>query len=399
MPSEKRRLRQAVLEDSGLKRVMAGHPWIFRGNLRRIPQCKPGDLVAFTDRSGEVRGWGLWSEGSISIRALSFGRKEPNQMELLRERLTDALNWRKTWCAGDEAFRWVHGEADGLPGIVADMYGDTLSLQVSIMGWYRHLDELTATLRKVRKLSAVVLRNETKHLDKEGIPRETRTLFGETPVEPLKVKIGSLVELVDITEGQKTGAYLDVRRVPDMLAPVLRGARVLDCFSYQGHFGLHAIHYGASEVLAVEQSQSAIDIAKQTLEQNGLPDRMRWIRGNAFDVMRTLDADREKFDVVVMDPPPFAPGRTQIDSARRGYKELAVRALKCLNNGGYLVFLSCSHAFTREMLLDTINDAAQDEGVSCRVAQEIHQPQDHPALPAVPETDYLKGFALEVRRR
>lgn len=399
MSSEKRLLRRAVLEDSGLDRVKAGHPWIFRGNIRQIPRCKPGDLVAFTDRSGEVRGWGLWSEGSISIRALSFGRKEPDQMALLRTRLTEALDWRKRWCAGEEAFRWVHGEADGLPGIVADLYGETLSLQVSIMGWYRHLDELTATFRKVRKLSRVVLRNETKHLDKEGIPRETRMLLGETPAEPLKVKIGSLFELVDVTEGQKTGAYLDVRRIPDMLAPVLRGARVLDCFSYQGHFGLHALYHGSAEVLAVEQSQNAIDRANQSLALNGLPEKMRWIRGNAFDVMRTLDADREKFDVVVMDPPPFAPGRTQLDSARRGYKELAVRALKCLNDGGYLVFLSCSHAFTREMLLDTINDAARDDNVSCRVAQEIHQPQDHPALSAVPETDYLKGFAMEVRRR
>lgn len=397
--SEKKLRRRAVLEDSGLERVKAGHPWIFRGNLRQIPVCQPGDLVAFADRRGEVHGWGLWSEGGLSIRVLTFGRREPDQMALLRGRLTDALDWRKKWCAGEEAFRWAHGEADGLPGIVADLYGDTLSLQVSIKGWYRHLDEVVKTFRKIRRLSAVVLRNETKHLDKEGIPVETRTLLGEIPAEPFAVKIGSLLELVDVMDGQKTGAYLDVRRVPDMLAPIFAGARVLDCFSYQGHFGLHALRLGAAEVLAVEQSRSAVEMAKKNLALNGLPEKMSWSCGNAFDVMRTLDAAKEKFDVAIMDPPPFAPGRARLDSARRGYKELAVRAMKCLNDGGYLVFLSCSHAFTREMLLDTINDAARDEGVSCRVAAEIRQPQDHPVLAAVPETDYLKGFAMEVRGR
>lgn len=399
MPSGKKLSRRAVLEDSGLEAVRAGHLWIFRGHLRQIPRCKPGDLVAFTDRRGETRGWGLWSEGAISIRVLSLGGKEPDQMALLRERLTAALNWRKKWCAGEEAFRWVHGEADGLPGIVADLYGDTLSLQISIMGWYRHLDEVVRIFRKVRKLSSAVLRNETKHLDKEGIPRETRTLLGETPAGPLKVKIGSLLELVDVTGGQKTGAYLDVRRVPDTLAPIFAGARVLDCFSYRGHFGLHALHYGAAEVLAVDQSQPAIDAARKNLALNGLPEKMSWICGNAFDVMRTLSAKREKFDAAIIDPPPFAPSPAQLDSARRGYKELAVRAMKCLNDGGYLILLSCSHAFTREMLLGVINGAARDEGVSCRVAREIHQPQDHPVLAAVPETGYLKGFAMEISRR
>lgn len=399
MPSEKKIMRRAVLDDSALERVRVGHPWIFRGKLRQIPQCNPGDLVAFTDRRGDVKGWGLWSDGALSIRALTFGRREPNQMELLRERLTDALNWRKKWCAGEEAFRWVHGEADGLPGIVADLYGDVLTLQVSVMGWYRHIDDVVKIFRKVRRLSSIVLKNETRHLDKEGIPRETRALFGEIPNAPFKVKTGSLLQLVDIAAGQKTGSYLDVRRVPDLLAPIFGGERVLDCFSYQGNVGLHALHHGASSVVAVEQSQSAIDIAEKNLAINGLPEKMKWICGNAFDVLRELSTAREKFGIAVIDPPPFSPGKAQLDSARRGYKELAVRAFKCLKDGGYLAFLSCSHAFTREMLLDTLNDAAADENVACRVVQEIHQPPDHPVLAAVPETDYLKGFVMEVRRR
>ena len=397
MTSAKKLLRTAILDETGLARVASSHPWIFRGNLKQIPHCNPGDLVAFADRAGNVKGWGLWSDSALCIRVLTLGPKEPNQMELLRERLQDALNWRKLWCSGEEAFRWVHGEADGLPGITADLYGDVLSLQVSAIGWYRHIDEVAKIFRKVRKLSSIVLRNETKHLEKEGIPKEVRALLGEMPTSPIKVKIGSLYELVDVTAGQKTGAYLDVRNVPAMLAPIFNGARVLDCFSYQGHFGLHALAYGASSVVAVEQSEGAIETAKQNLEINGLPPKMTWRCGNAFDIMRSMDAERERFDVVIMDPPPFSPSRQQVDSARRGYKELALRGLNRLRDGGYLVFLSCSHAFTKEMLLDSLNDAALDSGVSCRVAFEIHQPQDHPPLLGVPETNYLKGLVLGVR--
>lgn len=398
MPSEKRLLRRAVLDDSGLERVKSMHPWLFRGNLRQIPHCSQGDLVAFTDRAGTVKGWGLWSDSALCIRVLTFGTKEPDQMALLRERLEKALAWRKLWCAGEEAFRWVHGEGDGLPGLVADLYGDVLVLQVSAFGWYRHLDEVAKTFRKVKKLSAIILRGDTKHLEQEGIPRETKALLGEMPTEPLKVKIGSVCEYVDVLAGQKTGAYLDVRRVPDMLAPLWKDARVLDCFSYQGHFGLHALAGGAAEVVAVDQSQSAIDTAKRNLELNGLPQRMTWRCGNAFNIVREMDAARERFDIVIMDPPPFSPAKGQLESARRGYKELAVRGLKRLLDGGHLVFMSCSHAFTREMLLSVLNDAARDCGVSCRVAMEIHQPQDHPAMACVPETDYLKGFVLGVQK-
>ena len=397
MPSEKRLARRAVLDDSALERARAMQPWIFRGNIRHIPQCAQGDMIAFTDRAGVIKGWGLWSESALSIRVLTYGTKEPDQMVLLRDRLTSALKWRKIWCPGEEAFRWVHGEADGLPGIIADVYGDVLSLQVSAAGWYRHIDKVADVFRKVRRLSAIVLRNETKHLEKEGIPKEVRALLGEMPKELLKVKMGSIYELVDIEKGQKTGAYLDVRGIPDMISPLFKGSRVLDCFSYQGHFGLHALAGGASEVVAVEQSQSAIDIAEKNLEMNSLPQKIEWKCGNAFDIMRKMDSDRERFDLVIMDPPPFSPAKDQVGAARRGYKELAIRGFNRIKEGGHLVFLSCSHAFSREMLLSVLNEAAVDAGVSCRIALEIHQPYDHPALSAVPETDYLKGFVMGVQ--
>ena len=208
MTSMKKQLRRAVLNDAGAERAKRGHPWIFRGSLLQVPACAPGDIIAFADRRGEVLGWGLWSESALCIRVLSLGSHEPDQMALLRSRVEAALEARKKWCAGEECFRWVHGEGDRLPGVTADLYGDVLSLQLSAYGWYRHADEVAKIFRKVKKLSAVILRNDTKHLDKEGIPREVKPLLGEMPEKPLRVRIGGTLELVDVAGGQKT------RRVP-----------------------------------------------------------------------------------------------------------------------------------------------------------------------------------------
>ena len=157
MTSIKKALRRAVLNDNGVERVKSRHPWLFRGNLIQAPVCAPGDIIAFTDKRGMVLGWGLWSEGALCIRVLSFGSHEPDQMELLRSRVERALAVRKCWCAGEESFRWVHGEGDRLPGISADLYGDVLSLQLSVMGWYRHADEVAKVFRKAPPMIAAEL--------------------------------------------------------------------------------------------------------------------------------------------------------------------------------------------------------------------------------------------------
>ena len=289
MTSVKKQLRRAVLNDAGAERAKRGHPWIFRGSLLQVPACAPGDIIAFADRRGETLGWGLWSESALCIRVLSLGAHEPDQMALLRRRIEAALAARKKWCAGEECFRWVHGEGDRLPGVTADLYGDVLSLQLSAYGWYRHANEVAKIFRKVKKLSAVILRNDTKHLDKEGIPREVKPLLGEMPEKPLRVRVGDTLELVDVAGGQKTGAYLDVRHVPALVEPLYKGAEVLDCFCYQGHFTAHALKSGAARVTAIDQSEAALDRAKENLALNGprrlargIPLRQR-LRHNARD--------------------------------------------------------------------------------------------------------------------
>ena len=213
------------------------------------------------------------------------------------------------------------------------------------------------------------------------------------------MKTGDIRSLVDCFAGQKTGLYLDVRKYPRVTRPFCEGARVLDAFSYCGNFTLHAILYGAREVLALDQSGEALENLEGNLRLYSLQGKAELApeQCNVFDRLRQLEQEGKPFDLVVMDPPPFAPSKRQAEGARRGYKELAVRVLRMLAPGGSLLFFSCSQAFGRGALLETLAAAARDVRKTCRITAELHQPPDHPVGLGFPESDYLKGFRMEVR--
>lgn len=390
--------KQAILAPRGLERLLAHHPWIFRGDLAALPEGEPGDLVAVGDRPGRILAWGLWNpQTSLALRLLSWGREKPDLARLLSGRLQAALDLRRRWCPGEEAFRLVHGEADGLPGLIVDVYGDVLCLQLLSLAWHRQQELILNCLDGLLNPSAVILRNDVRQIEREGLLPEKAVLRGTfEPGESRVVTLGDLKGVVYPLEGQKTGLYLDVRHYPRLLQGLCQGASVLDAFCFQGQFSLHALLYGAREVTAVDQSAAALETAKESLALCGLPPRVDWICGNVFDELRRFEEEQRTFDVVVVDPPPFAPSRRQVDSARRGYKDLALRAMRLLRSGGTLLFFSCSHAFSRHLLLEVLDEAARDAKRSLRVVTELHQPPDHPVLPQVAETDYLKGFALEV---
>lgn len=388
-----------TVRDAGEERLRAGHPWIFRGHILDGATPMPGALVGARNSKGRTLAWGFWSSGALCFRALDFGDTPPLLEDVLCRRLQDALTWRRIWYAGHEAFRWVHGEGDQLSGLVVDLYGDVASLQLLTAGWYERRFLVVEALKQYMPLRGIVLRNDSRHLERECLRMERGLLWGELPHnQEAWISMGALREVVPLLEGQKTGIYLDVQDVPSAIAPAVADARVLDVFSFQGHFGLHTLHNGAREVVAVEQSPDALARGRQNREQNGLPDRVTWIEGNAFDILRHLEGKKERFRVVIMDPPPFAPGKDRIDGARRGYKELALRSFRLLEDQGTLLFLCCSHAFSPELLLTTLAEAARDAGVDCRVAAEIHQPADHPISPVIPESRYFHGFILGIRR-
>ncbi len=389
---------QALTAPRGLERLLARHPWIFRGDLAALPEAAEGDLVAVGSVKGKPLAWGFWNpHSSLALRLLLWGDRKPDLPRLLRERLRSALALRRRWCPGEDAFRLVHGEADGLPGLVVDVYGDVLCLQLLSLGWHRRRELVADALVELLEPSAVILRNDVRKIEQEGLAPETALLRGRfSSDESRVVTSGDLKGVVYPLAGQKTGLYLDVRRFPRLLHSLCQGASVLDAFCFQGQFALHSLLYGAREVTAIDQSSSALEAARRNLSLAGLPPRVDWVCGNVFDELRRYEEERRSFDLVVVDPPPFAPSRRHVDSARRGYKDLALRSLRLLSQGGTLFFFSCSHAFGREALLGVLHEASQDARRSLRIVAELHQPPDHPVLPQVPETDYLKGFVLEV---
>ncbi len=386
-----------VLKAKGVVRVLARHPWLFRGHAAGFPEAPSGELLAFGDRR-HVLGWGFWNPGaSLCCRVLAWTEARPVLEELLRKRFAAARRRRRIWCAGEDAYRLISGEGDGLPGLVVDVYGPVAVVQMLSAGWHRNKGLLLDVLRESLAPEAVVLRNDVRVAEREGFPRERCVLEGTLSEDAvIPVRYGDLLAGVRPLGGQKTGAYLDVRAFPRLLHGLAPGARVLDAFCYQGAFGLHALSFGAAEVVALDQSEEALAAAEEDRLRNGLPDRLRRMCGNAFEVLRNLERAGERFDVAVVDPPPFAPGKNQIEAARRGYKELALRTLKMLTPGGTLFFFSCSAAFSGEMLRATLDDAARDAGRELCILAELRQGADHPVLAQVPETGYLKGFVLEV---
>lgn len=393
----------AVLEGKALEKIQARHPWFFRGDFSRLPLGEEnGSLVPVAGKRGEILGWGFFSPGaSLCVRILSWGSDRPELDSLLGTKLEEGLQARAPFLEeGEDAYRWIHGEADGLPGLVIDRYGSVVVIQTLCSGMYGLRDRVAELLLGHPGVKTVVLRNEGRYVESEGIPREKRVLSGKMPEErDFSVMTGDIRSRVDALGGQKTGLYLDVRKFPRSIRPLCGGARVLDAFSYAGNFSLHALSWGAREALALDQSAEALKLAGENMDLNGLggKGRLELEECNVFDRLKVLNEQKKLFDLVVMDPPPFAPSKKQVEGARRGYKELAVRGFRLLAPGGALFFFSCSQAFGREALLETLSSAARDVKKSCRITAEIHQPPDHPVSLNFPESDYLKGFLMEVR--
>lgn len=372
--------------------MASGHPWLFSSDVVHRGSAQPGDVVRVADAGGRPLGVAHYSSTSqITLRLLSQHVETIDRAFYVR-RLQRALEFRRMVVRDSDSYRVVFGEADLLPGLVIDCYGEHYVIQTLTQGMDKALPVIVEALTEVCNPVSLVARNDVAVREKESLPQETRVLLGEPPAR-VETRMNGLTLQVDLLGGQKTGIYLDQRENYLAAARWAHG-KALDCFTSTGGFALHMAGRCES-VEAVDSSAAALATAAANAQANGIGN-VHWREANAFDVLAGHRATGRQLDTIVLDPPAFAKSRDAVEGAIRGYREINVRALKLLRPGGVLVSCSCSHHVSEAMLLEVIAAASLDAGKQLRVVERRSQAADHPILLTVPETLYLKCLVFQV---
>ena len=382
-----------TINERGAARLRAGHVWVYRSDIASANGVPPGALVAVHDHRGRILGTALYSSASqIAVRLLS--KKPVTDFEaLLRERIRQALEYRKLVVRDTDAYRLIFSEGDFLPGLIVDRYNDILSLQVLSQA----MDSETARQPAISELTeqlhpAAIVERVDRHIrELEQLPpRESGVLAGDKASTVFTMN--GIRFHYQALGGQKTGAFLDQRENYAAAAQYAHG-EALDVFCYQGGFALHLAR-SCSSVTGVDSSRSALEVADQNAALNGL--ELEWLEANAFDLLNDYAAAGRQYDTIILDPPAFAKSKRNLETALRGYKELNLRAFKMLRPGGILVTCSCSYHVGDTEFMAMLSSAALDAGRTLRVLEYRRQAKDHPIVPTVPETSYLKTVILDV---
>jgi 23S rRNA (cytosine1962-C5)-methyltransferase len=373
----------------GENRARAGHPWIYRSDVIAA-DAAAGDLVEVAGERGRPVGHALFSdESEITLRMISFGSAPPPP-DFIERRLAAAIAYRESLAPDATAYRLVHGEADRLPSLIVDRYGDCLVVQALSQGIDRRLPAITAALTTLAHPAGILARNDPRVRLLEGLEQRVDVLQGDVP-QRLEVREGAIRYQVDLWKGQKTGLFLDQRENREAARRYARG-RLLDAFSYNGGFAL-SLARQCDSVLAVDISADAVARIRENATRNAIAN-IEVREMNVFDELRELERTGAHFDTIVLDPPAFAKNKAAVRKAMAGYKEINLRALKLLAPGGFLVTCSCSYNVREEMFLDVVSEAAADAAVEVSLVEKRAQARDHPILINVPETYYLKCLIL-----
>ena len=372
------------------RRLDGAHPWIFRDDVAGDSGAAPGDLVRVRDDRGLSRGIAFWSARSkIALRRVT--REDvPVDAAFWDARVGAALARRGEGVATWEARRLLFGESDGVPGLVADLYDTHLVVQTLTAGAARILPDVLASLRNRLRIDSVLARNDPSVRTLEGLPREVVQVDGVTP-ETIAIDEAGVTYLADPWHGQKTGAFLD-QRENRLAAGALAHGRALDAFAYHGSFALHAARH-CQDVVVVDSSRDALARGRVAAERNGRSN-LTFVEAAAFDDLRARERAGERFDLVMIDPPAFAKSKADVPAARRGYREINLRALRLLAPGGVLVTSSCSANLDEASFEEVLVEALRDSGRTATIAARRGQAADHPVLLGFPESRYLKCFIL-----
>ena len=379
------------------------HPWVYDNEIADGPGAgfEDGGLVRIVDPKGHALGTGYANRRSkIAVRYLTRRYDEVVNADFWRRRIQRALDYRRAHHAEDgqlpAAYRLAHGEADGLPGLVVDVYGRYAVVQFLALGLEAWRDVIIAALADVLPLVGIYERSDSHVRRLEGLEERVGVLWGDAPPDVLELEDLGAVLLADLKEGAKTGLFLDQRENQIAAAWQARGRDVLNCFSYTGLFSLRAALAGAKSVADVEISPAFNALSERQWARNGLTIPHGTVTDNVFDHLRKLDGEKYRTDMVVLDPPAFTKNRASRDAAARGYHEINRVALRLLRPGGVLVTCSCSHHLNAQEFRDIVHDAARDAGRPLKVIAQRGQPADHPVLLDAPESEYLKCLLFAV---
>ncbi len=372
-------------------RVVQGHPWVFTNEIEALIGAEhDGTAIECRDRTGRFIGTGIYNSKSQIV----WRRLSRNRITLDAAWIRGALERALARRAPGTARRLVWSESDELPGLVVDQFGDALVVQIQTLALDRMTPVISDLLAELLKPAEIIFRNDANIRRLEGLPLETHTRSGQ-PWAPRWVNIEGVEYWLDLESGQKTGFYLDQRAQHPLVAKFCAGKRVLDAFCNQGPFALHAARAGAAHVLGLDSSEEAIAAARRNAEHNGV--KAEFIAANVFDWFNDEARSTETpWDVIVLDPPPFAKSKSALPGALRGYKELNLRALKALAPGGVLATYTCSHHMQDAELRSVLAEAAADARRRVQVLEFCHQPPDHPVLLTMPESEYLRGYIVRV---
>ncbi|MDP2913362.1 MAG: NAD(P)H-hydrate epimerase [Candidatus Omnitrophota bacterium] len=380
-------------------RLKPRHPWIYKGQLRKIAAAiKPGDVIKIVDAAGKFIGRGYYNPKSmIAARILTFEDEEINT-DFFIKKIALAAEKRKELLEQTNAYRAIYSEADGLPGLIADVYADTVVFQILTLGMEKFRSIIIEGIRDCLRPRYVYDKSVSSFRKLEGLKDSSGWLY-ESGSGIVEIFEGEVRFLVDIERGHKTGFYLDQRRSRMALGGFSKNKKVLDLFCYTGAFSVSAAIDGAKYVRGVDIKEEWLGFARKNAELNGVSERCEFVKEDAFEALEKVCGGSEKFDMIIIDPPSFLKNKESLASASKGYKKLNTLAMRALTDGGILATFSCSHNMPNEAFSNILKDASQDAGKKFTILKRCHQAEDHPVVRAIPETEYLKGYFLRVDNR
>ena len=390
-----------ILKKGKEKAVLHRHPWVFSGAIERV-KGKPenGEIVRLTDIKGDFMAYGFYNDQSrVSLRLLEWDEQDEVDEQWFRIKVAEAVASRNNLLANGttDTCRLIFSESDYLPGLIVDKYADYLAVQVLTSGMEKVLPVIMDELQHLLQPEGIFDKSDASSRMHEGLGTQNIVLAGKHPPESVEVKENSITYHINIAEGQKSGFYCDQRDNRKIVASYAKGKKVLDCFCYTGGFTLNAMKQGAGSVTCVDSSVLAIDTLKANLILNNFDsDNVKTVASDVNKQLRKFKEDGELFDIVILDPPKYAPSRSALDKASRAYKDLNRLGMSLLNNGGLLATFSCSGAMNMETFKQVLAWAALDAGKQVQFIHQFCQPEDHPVRASFPEGEYLKGLLCRV---